>query len=494
MGLFRDMLAIGGDSSDSSGNGTGPRTVRERASRSITGAVGSERVEAERVPIPVGEIEKYWRMYRTVPFIRASFNQFCDDVMANGSRMEADTDGAKRYLDNWAETAGVVGAERNRPLQAILREIPTQLLARGTVFLEHAPAESDADRTAGVSFINPKTITPYRASDTNLLLRPDDTQYSGAKLTDDGKAAAYVQFDGGPDRRGEDERRLTLNDVTKLAIDADPHDVFGTSRVAPVAPRIEALRSKLQDNDRAIASMGWGQWFVGFGHEKVTNEDGSETIVEWADGDMDDFMDDLSSVEPGDIEGHDGTIDIQNLPGEVANIIDQLRYETHYILTAMPAPTYAIGFESDINQFVIDGQEKRHERRVSHFQDRMERELRPLVKSVAAEGGYRDVDARLKLEPPEEDSPILNLSGSEIDKMERFAAAFEKVSGGKPRTLLPDEVIREQVLQVENVAKTGGYTPNQMPNSLAAEDAQTAADSDVTDLLDMGPTDDESDE
>lgn len=461
MGRFRDLLSIGGGGGtlDSTTDGAARRETVSRSSGVLGNVSGAERIEAERVPVPANEIRKYWRMYKTVPFVRASFNQFRDDVMAVGYRPEADSDSAQTYLRNWAKTAGVIGAERGRDLFAILNEIPVQLLARGTVLLEHTPDESEGDRTAGVSFIHPATVTPYRASDTGLLLRPDDTQYEGAKLTADGKAAAYVQFDG-----TDDERRLTLDDVTRITHDADTDDVFGTSAVAPAAPRIEAVREKLQDNDRAVESMGWGQWFVGFGHEKVKNDDGSETVIEWEDDDMDKFVDDLESVEPGDIEGHDGTINIQNLPGEVADIFDQLRFETHYILTSMPAPTYAVGFESDINQFVVDGQEARHEQRVSAFRSKIDRRLRPLARTVLNEANRQSSGARILLETPEEDSPVLNMSDAEIDKVARYASAFKEVSGGKPRTLLPDEVIRREVLQMEDVDENGGWEPDELDN------------------------------
>lgn len=473
MGIFRDAYAM-----VSGGNTETPTTdARTVASRSglITGARGRNRVQAERVPVPTDEIRKYWHMYKTVPFIRAAFNQARDDILADGYRIEADNSETQRFLNEWAESAGTIGAERNQDLHTILRALPIQLLARGTVLLEHNPAEADGEKTAGVSYINPATVTPYRASDTNLLLRPDDTQYEGAKLTEDGKAAAYVQFDSGPNATGDDERRLTLDDVTRLTIDADTHDVFGTSRVAPVAERIEALLSKLQNNDRAIESMAWGQWFVGFGHETVKNEDGSETIIEWEDDDMGEFMGDLEAVEPGDIEGHDGTINIENLPGEVADIIDQLQYETHYILTAMPAPTYAIGFESDINQFVVDGQEERHEQRINHFQGTIERALTPIPKMVARENDLSADGVRLKLEPPAPDSPVLNLSDSEIERIAKYSSAFKELSGGEPRTLVPDDVIREKILQMEGVD-----APEQGPG----EDGLS-----IEDLEDMNPED-----
>lgn len=184
MGRFTDLLALG------SGNGTSAETTtgntrRESVSRStglISGMSGRDRIEAERVPTPTDEIRKYWRMYQSNPIIRASFNQFRDDIMADGYRAEADNEGAETYLDNWSDSAATVTAERDKDIYVVFRDIPTQLLARGTVLLEHSPAEADEDALAGVQFINPATVTPYRASDTNLLLRPMIRSIRGRSL------------------------------------------------------------------------------------------------------------------------------------------------------------------------------------------------------------------------------------------------------------------------------------------------------------------------
>lgn len=467
MGLFQDALAVGrGISGDTSDSGRGGRTEQASRTGGVFGSAKNDVVRAERVPVPTDEIDKYWEMYKTVPFVRASFNQFRDDIMANGYRAVAETDSAESYLQAWSDTGGVTGAERRQDIYHILHDFPIQALARGTVMLEKAPAEGDDDgeRTAGVSYIHPGTVTPFRASDTGLLLRPDDTQYQGAKINADGEAAAYVQFAG-----TEDERLLTLDDVIRYAHNAGPEEIFGNSPIAPVAPRIEAVRSKLMNNDKVVEAIGAGIWFVSFGHEVVKNEDGSETVVEWSDDDMSDFMDDLDTVDPGDIEGHDGTIDIENLSPEVADIYEQLQYETHYILTAMPAPTYSVGFESDINQFVVEGQQERHEQRVNQFQGMMRRTLRPLAESVVTSAGRDPTGAKFLLEPPEEDSPILNLSDAEVDRMDKWSKALERVSKSDARTLLPDELIREHVLQVQSV-DDGGEFAGWEPEEFSPED------------------------
>jgi len=395
----------------------------------------------------VREFERDWRLYRTTPLLRAPINQFADDVVSAGYRVQADSDEARDYLSEWCESAAVIAGERNRDLRELLRGIPIQTEARGPALIEHAPAR-ERDVIAGLTFVDPSTVTAYKQPGTDMLVRPGD-DYEDVPETDDGEAAAYVQHEG-----TNDERRLSQSEVTKLVNDPDVGDVFGTSSIAPIADRVEALRSKLQDNEQAIESLAWGQWFVGFDPLKLRDTDGSETLVEWDDAGMDDFMDDLETIEPGDQVGHDGTIDVENIPGEVADILEYLQFDIDWILSAMPAPKFAVGWETDINQFVSDSQERAHEQRVQAMRHRIERALTPVLKQVAEENGYSSDGVVLRLEPEEETSPILSLDDEEIERIERYAAAVDSLTGPTdPRTLVDDAALRDHVLQLPEDAE-----------------------------------------
>ena len=400
---------------------------------------------AERIEPPRAEIEKYWRLYQTTPLIRASFNQFGDDIVAEGYRVQADEDETKEFLAEWCETAAVIAGERNRDLHDLIRGIPIQHEARGTAVIEHAPARQDPDAIAGLTFVNPATLTPYRQPGTSMLVRPGDTEYDNIKLTDDGKAAAYVQYDRERGYGSDDstERRLAQTDVTKIANDPDTGDIFGTSSVEPVATRVEALRKKLASNEQAIESMAWGQWFFGFEAEKVDDGAGGEKLIEWSDDDKDDFMDDLREIEPGDQIGHDGTVNVENIPGEVADILDNLKFDVDYVLSAMPAPTYSVGFETDINQFVVDGQEERHEQRISAIRGRIERALTPVLKQVAEQNDYDPSGVRLRLDA-DEGNPLLT---DPADRLEA-AKAVSEAAGGDPLLLFDRPELRKLLFDV----------------------------------------------
>jgi hypothetical protein len=438
-----------------------PRTL----SRDLTGPVFNRRSSANRITPPRREFDKYWRLYQTTPIVRAPINQFADDVVSDGYRVEASSGAAQGFLDEWTDSCAVIAGERNRDLRELLRGIPIQTEVRGPALIEHAPAREDSEAIAGLTFVDPASITPFTQPGTNMLVRPGDTELNDIRLTDDGDAAAYVQhIDTG------DERRLAQDDVTKLVSDPDVGDVFGVGSIEPVATRVEALREKMSDNEQAISSKAWGQWFIGFDPMTLKETDGSETLIEWDDDSMDDFMDELETIEPGDQVGHDGTIDVENIPGEVADILEYLKFDIDYILSALPAPKFVVGWETDINQFVSDAQERAHEQRVQAMRHRIERALTPVLCEVARQNGYSDAGVRLRLEPEDEVSPILSLSDEEIERIERYASAMSDLSGSAdPATLVDDETLRTLILQLPEDSEADGVESLEIDPSEASE-------------------------
>ncbi|WP_254547497.1 hypothetical protein [Halomarina pelagica] len=434
---IREALATASDLVDR-GRAVVPRTGTRRS-----GAYHRRRV-ADRTPPPRGEIERYWRQYRSVPLLRAPINQFADDVVEHGYRVTADDNDTQAFLEEWCASAAVLNGERGRDLGDLLHQVPKQAKAKGSALIEHAPLDTDPETIGGLALIAPETITYYTRPDMDLLVQPDDTDLEHVKLTEDGEAAAYVQYDTRHYSGDETENRLTADDVTKIVNDPDVGDIFGLSAIEPVSPRVEGVRKKLQDNEQAIESMAYGQWFFAF---KPTVVD--DTLVEWDEDAIDDVMDEIEDVRPGDQIGLDGDIDVTNVPGEVADILGNLEFDVNYILSAMPAPTYAVGFEENINQFVVDGQETRHETRVEQFRQRLAAALTPVLRTVAEQHGYDPAGVRLALEPAEETSPVLALTDEEMDRLQQYADAVEKLSGAAdPSVLVDQETLLDLVLQL----------------------------------------------
>ena len=400
----------------------------------------------QRVQPPEDDLEEYWRQYETTPLLSAPIDQFADDVTEDGYRIKAADDETKEFLERWASQCYIDACDRGNDLRALLEDIPVQLPVRGTVLIEHVSAAEDSEKLTALQLIRPETVTPYKRPDSDLLVQPEDTDLEEVKLTEDGRAAAYVQYDRrhgyGPD--DDAEVRLAADEVTRLVRAADIGEVFGTSMVEGVSERVEAIKRKLEANEEAIASMAYGRWFFGFEPLVLENETGMDEVLEWSDDDMQAFMDELDALEPGAHVGHDGTIDVENLPGETADILEFLEFDVDYILSAMPAPKYSVGWESDINQFVSNQQEQSHEQRVADMRRDIENALTPILQTVAEQNGYDPADVELSLEPEDDESPIRTLTDEQVERVERYANAIDTLPAG----VASKAELRDLVLQL----------------------------------------------
>lgn len=421
-----------------------PETYSRSGSTFVT---GGRPASVERINPPKNELQRYRRQYESVPIVQAPIDQFANDVMSDGYRIKADNESTEDYLDQWAEHGGIVASKANQDLGKIIARIPIEYHVRGTVMLEHVSAQSDADMMAALKFIKPETVTPYKRPNGSIVVQPDDTDLEDVKTTEDGDAAAYVQYDrstGSGTTYNSDEVRLTANEVSRLSRHADIGGIFGLSSVEPVSNRVDALRNKLVDNEQAIESMAWGQWFLSFQPLVV-----DDRVIEWDENAKNDAIDDFQDIEPGAQIGHDGKIEVESIPGQVADIMDNLQFDVDFIISALPAPKYAVGWEKDINQFVSDSQERTHEQQVDDMKETIETLLTPVLKTVARQGGYSAEGVELKLSPPEDSSPILTLDAEEIDGIKTYAEAMKALSGpAGPASLVEDGEILDLVLQL----------------------------------------------
>lgn len=55
-----------------------------------------------------------------MPLIRAPIDQFADDVVADGYRMQADDERTKEYLQEWCSRAAIIAGERDRDLRELI--------------------------------------------------------------------------------------------------------------------------------------------------------------------------------------------------------------------------------------------------------------------------------------------------------------------------------------------------------------------------------------
>lgn len=225
----------------------------------------------------------------------------------------------------------------------------------------------------------------------------------------------------------------------------------------PVTATVDDDISEFTNIRRALAqcvmAKGWGLWDLEFGREVLEYEENGKQvteIIEWSEDDQDDYADDLEDMGPGDVMTHDGTINPNRLDAEVPDLIDELEFYVSNITAAMPSPKFVIGFEENINQFVTEGQNSRYELLKSQEQNKVGDFCTELFTTVVEHNTSHSTDGLVaKVQPPEEESPILSLSDDEIERIAMWMEALADSSGAMDPTMIVDEdVLRELILQL----------------------------------------------
>lgn len=417
------------------------------------------RGNAEQIEPPRDAYAKYRRQFDTTPLLSAPIMQMEDDVLGDGWRIAADSDRTADFLEKWGEACAIVAGTPDRDLKELLALWLESWFIYGTPLVENVPARRRPDAIAAFKMVPPATISYHTRPGSSMLLRPDDTDVAN-KVTSKGYAAAYTQYDMEADETWTDgtgqrlpERRLDATQIIKAERNPDIGDVTGVSVIEAVSEQVETMKETFRNDSKAIESQAWGQWFAGFEPMVIDTPEGKE-IIEFDDGAQTNFEREVERVEPGGIVTHDGQINVQNLPGNVADVVDRYTFFTKYILTAMPAPKFTTGFSDNVNRDIAEDKNQRHQQRVDSIQETIGDTFSPALSRVAEQHGYDPSGVRLKLEPPSDDSPILSLDDSDIANIETYAKALETLSGkGAPATtLVNEEAIRDLILQLPDDA------------------------------------------
>lgn len=425
---------------------------------------------------PPEDIDQYHEQYKDTAIVRSNINTFVSDVVEPGARVEAASDQTQDYFmggdaapsdtpdGGFLENCFVLAGQKHQRFYPGLKNTVTQRWTRGTVTVEYLkknPASADSEIT-GFYHIRPETLKAQTHKHTNILISPDETDVDGVEMTKRDEAAAYIQFDDRSilgrrvDGFEEDSIPLSQNDVLKQVLDpdiggdsTDEEGIFGTSILESVSQDIAEYHEIKRDRARAIKTKAYGLWDASFNKEVHEFGNGQVEVTEWSEDDQGDWIDGAGEIGPGDIMGHDGSIELQRFPSEVPQLDGVLDHYVDDITSPLPAPKYAIGHEENINQFVSQQQENRYEKLIHEERRYQEQSWTEALQLVAERKGLDTEGLKLVIEPKEDESPVRSLDDEEIDRIRVYTQALKDVYGsGSAATYVDEEVLRELVLQL----------------------------------------------
>lgn len=418
---------------------------------------------------PGENIADYWEHVETTPLVRASLLNFALEVAEPGLRLVEGDDRAISYLeDEWLPQSAIIAGERHKPFDPLIPLTTIQRWGRGGMMLEHVRANPEDINSpiTGVNPIRPESGRFVTLPNRDIIVEPEDLETGAIEnplLTKRGEPAAFVQWHSEAIRTREDRDTvpLSINDFTRSIFSPGMGDgslqdnsVWGEPVTQTIDEDVTEFKNTLRDLHRAIEGKAWGLWSIEFGRDTIEYEDGGKMvteIIEWSESDQDDFVDEhLDDLDPGGIVTHDGTINPDRLDSEVPDLIDELEFYVSNITSVLPTPKYVVGFERNINQFVTQGQEERYELYVSTERKALGTFFTELFRTVVEQNTTFPVEGlEARVEPPEEESPILSLGDEEVDRIERYAQALERLSGTmEPAMLVDEDVLRDLILQL----------------------------------------------
>lgn len=480
--------------------------LSSRLSQTVETVTRNSRIFVESSDVddlnPPEHIDEYHQYYREVGIVRANLNQFVRDVVKPGVRIEADDDTTQAYFmggedapestpeGGFLENCAVIAGEKHQSFYPFLKVDIVQKWTKGTTLTEYLKQEGKADDPegpiSGFKHIRPETVSARTYANKNILLDPDDTETADSgELTKRGEAAAYVQFDDQSiigqrqDGMDEDEVFLSQNDVLKRTLDPDiggddatEEGIFGTSILESCGDDIEEYTEIKRDRARAIKTKAYGVWSVQFNTE-VTELPKEVLLQEWSDEEQDEWVADVGDLGPGDIIGHDGSIDLDQWEPSVPELEGPLEHYVSDILAPLPAPKYATAFGESIANHVSDRQENSYQDTIVEERRDAERDWTQAFRAVAER--HPDLNPSgltVKLEPEEDESPVMSLDDDDIERLERFANAFDKIRGDQPTDMFADP---EQLLQMVL----------QLPEDALPQTSDVQVDEDDSEVQDM---------
>lgn len=438
--------------------------------------------DVDEIDPPSDIDELHYNVYEQVGIVAANIDQYVQDVFEPGVRIEADTEATQEFFeDEFLPQCGVVGGEKRQPFERFAPITETQRLTRGTALVNLIPNDRETPipdtEVSGFYHIPPETTSVLTEEHKNILLPATDDELPGhideseINRTRRGEIAAYAQFDDesilGRRRNGFDDSDtvyFSQHDIAKATygvdIGGDGSDetgIWGRSILRPIKEEAEEYEQAKRDRATAIKTKAHGIWLAQFDAEVLDLPDGQAEIREWTDGSIDNVMTELESMGPGDVLEVEGPVELDQWEGTVPELDATLQQLVDDILAPLPAPKYAVGFETNINQFVTEQQETRYEQTVRQGRRYQEHFWTDVFRTVAESHGYDTSGLRVRLEPKQDESPIMSLSDDQVERMQTWANAYKAIRGDVPSDMAADmDVLRELILQLPEDAAPAG--------------------------------------
>lgn len=368
---------------------------------------------------PKKEMQVYWAAYIEDSLVKNLINAYAREVVEPGWWVEADNDETAEKMAEWLRKAAILEGETNHDILLLIKKIVKQRFIRGTALVEHVPSQDDHEDFNSIQLLNPQTVTAFTRPETNILwpsdpsVNPDgdDQQvlsdrvagrrrasYGQVPQKDNGDFCAYAQFY--EDGFESPTALFTREEITKFPKDADVGDIYGNSPIESIIERLEAMRKKIKDRDKAIEQKAWPTWIF-----KMGVGDGGP----WHPDDIDEFEsnEDEESFTPGTKHFVQGDIEPEVIGGgnDVPDLEHPLKHDTNQIMDAMPAPKFISSHAEDLGKQLVIENKNRFGKRVKETRREIEYRFRRILLAKAEQEGWSTEGLTLRIAHPEGEDP-----------------------------------------------------------------------------------------
>lgn len=411
---------------------------------------------------PPDTLDEEFDLYKDTGFVSAAIHQYADDVTQPGVRVTAKSEETENWFeDEFLPQAGLVGGQRHQEFSQFLYQDVIQYLAAGNILDENV--KNGDDKITGFMHINPASCKAMTEPNKPILRAPEATEKDWwgkgdgeYQKTSRGDAAAFVQYhpESVLGQKGmykdddRDEIPLSLNDVTYRPRTPPAGKIWGIPIMRNIKEELIEFKNIRRDLARAIRTKAWGIWSVSFDTEVIETKD--EVLVEgWEKKEMDNFTEGVGEMEPGQLVGHDGSISFEKMQGDVPEeVLEVLEAYVKLIVSSLPPPLYAVGFEDNINQFVVKEQEEIYESSVESMRTTLSNTWTPTLKQVAKDHGKDPEGLELLIEAPEDSSPIRSMEVDDLEKFALFADGLSNLLGQDAYRAFDPEMFADLVAQL----------------------------------------------